>query len=185
LSYEKIPEPDAPPAEAAAGVAAGPVGWLVDGMNSLAAVLIFAVMMLMGADIVMRNALGQPIAGVAELVALSIVAILFLALPSTLRHGRMPRADIFIDRLRASRPRAAHTLEALFHLTGAVMCGVVAWVTLPLATRALEDAEFVGVEGLVTFPTWPLRAVVVAGAAVCALQYLLIAAAHARAARAG
>jgi TRAP-type mannitol/chloroaromatic compound transport system permease small subunit len=52
---------------------------------------------------------------------------------------------------------------------------VIAYATWPLLTRAWVDAEFLGVQGVFTFPTWPMRAVVVLGAALAAVQYLLLA----------
>ena len=45
----------------------------------------------------------------------------------------------------------------------------------PLATRAWANSEFLGVEGVFTFPTWPMRYVVVLGAALAAVQYALLA----------
>lgn len=149
-------------------------GRLVDSLNAAGSVLIGAIMLLMCADVLLRDLANRPIDGVAELVASSIVIIVFLQLPATLRHGRMSRADLFIDPFIARRPRAGLWLRALFSLAGVFACGVIAYATWKPLARAWTDSEFLGVEGVFTFPTWPMRAVVLVGAALAAVQYLLL-----------
>ena len=162
---EEAPAPSAP---------SSPFGHLVDGLNGLGSIVIGLVMLLMCADVFLRNAFNKPIDGVAELVAASIIVIVFLQLPGTLRHGRMSRADLFLDPFMVKRPRAGLRLRALFSLFGIFACGVIAYATWPLATRAWANSEFLGVEGVFTFPTWPMRFVVVLGAALAAIQYALL-----------
>ena len=124
---EGAPPPTAP---------SSPFGQLVDGLNGLGSLVIGLVMLLMCADVFMRNAFNQPIDGVAELVAASIIVIVFLQLPGTLRHGRMSRADLFLDPFMLRRPRAGLRLRALFSLAGIFACGVIAYATWPIAMRA-------------------------------------------------
>ncbi len=171
LSYEKNTDLESAPPPPA------PDSWfgrLVDGLNAAGSVLIGAIMLLMCADVLLRDLANRPIDGVAELVATSIVIIVFLQLPSTLRHGRMSRADLFIDPFIVRRPRAGKSLRALFSLAGVFACGVIAYATWKPLARAWSDNEFLGVEGLFTFPTWPMRAVVLLGAGLAAIQYLLL-----------
>ncbi|MDM7943125.1 MAG: TRAP transporter small permease [Hydrogenophaga sp.] len=158
-----------------AGAPGSAFGRLVDGLNAFGSVVIGMVMVLMVVDVLMRNLLNQPIDGVAELVATSIVVIVFLQLPATLRHGRMSRADLFIDPFILQRPRAGKRLRAVFSVVGFFACGVIAWATWPLLSRAWGNDEFLGIEGIFTFPTWPMRLVVLCGAALAALQYVLLA----------
>jgi TRAP-type C4-dicarboxylate transport system permease small subunit len=158
-------------------VSAAPASWfgrLVDALNAAGSVLIGAIMLLMCADVLLRDLANHPIDGVAELVATSIVVIVFLQLPATLRHGRMSRADLFIDPYIARRPRAGRRLRALFSLAGVFACAVIADASWKPLVRAWTDSEFLGVEGVFTFPIWPMRAVVVLGAALAAVQYLLL-----------
>lgn len=149
-------------------------GRLVDALNAIGSIVIGLVMLLMCTDVAMRNLANRPVDGVAELVATSIVVIVFLQLPATLRHGRLSRAELFIDPFVARRPAAGHALLALYALCGVFGCVVIAWSTWPLTVRAWEDGLFFGVEGVFTFPTWPMRAVVVLGSAVAALQFALL-----------
>lgn len=151
-------------------------GYAVDGLNGAGSLLIFAVMALMCTDVLSRNLVNQPIEGVAELVAISIVAVVFLQLASTLRHGRVSRADLFIDGFVRRRPCAGHLLCAVFNLAGATMLTVVLYATLPTFILAWTEGEFIGVEGVFTAPIWPIKLIVLVGSAMTAVQYLLLAA---------
>jgi TRAP-type C4-dicarboxylate transport system permease small subunit len=172
MSYEANTNLDEAPAPSAPS---SPFGHLVDGLNGLGSIVIGMVMVLMCADVFLRNAFNKPIDGVAELVAASIIVIVFLQLPSTLRHGRMSRADLFIDPFLVKRPRAGLRLRALFSLFGIFACGVIAYATRPLLVKAWNNNEFIGIEGVFTFPTWPMALVVTMGGALAAVQYALLA----------
>lgn len=152
-----------------------PFGHLVDGLNGLGSIVIGLVMVLMCADVFLRNAFNKPIDGVAELVAASIIVIVFLQLPGTLRHGRMSRADLFIDPFLLKRPRAGLRLRALLSIFGIFACGVIAYATRPLLVKAWTNKEFIGIEGVFTFPTWPMALVVTLGGVLAAVQYALLA----------
>lgn len=178
MSYESSTDLDSP-TEPRRGPDSA-FGYLVDGMNGLGSVLIFAVMALMVADVFMRDFFNAPIDGVAELVAISIIAIVFLQLGSTLRHGRMSRADLFIDGFTLRHPRAGNSIHVLFSLAGAFVCGVIFYATWPRFLRAWTDNEFYGVQGVFTVPTWPLLAIVLLGCAITCVQYLLHALWHLR-----
>ena len=171
MSYEANTDLEAPPA---ASSPTSLFGKLVDGLNAAGSVVIGAVMLLMCADVLLRNLFNQPLEGVAEMVAASIIIIVFLQLPSTLRHGRMSRADLFIDPFIQKRPVAGRRLRAVFSLFGVFACGVIAYATWPLLTKAWVDSEFFGIEGVFTMPVWPMRAVVFLGAALAAIQYVLL-----------
>jgi len=171
LSYETNAEQGQAPCSSAPSSL---FGRLVDGLNGLGSVVIALVMLLMCADVFMRNAFNKPIDGVAEMVAASIIVIVFLQLPATLRHDRMSRADLFLEPLLRRRPRTGLRLRGLLSLAGILACALIAYATWPLFVRAWTQSEFLGVEGLFTFPTWPMRLVVFSGAALAALQYALL-----------
>jgi TRAP-type C4-dicarboxylate transport system permease small subunit len=171
LSYEANTDLESAPLSTAPDSAFGRV---IDALNAAGSVLIAAVMLLMCADVLLRNVADRPIDGVAELVATSIVIIVFLQLPATLRHGRMSRADLFIDPFVVRRPRAGKRLRALFSLAGVFACAVIAYASWKPLLRAWADSEYLGVEGVFTFPMWPMRVVVVIGAVLAAIQYLLL-----------
>jgi TRAP-type C4-dicarboxylate transport system permease small subunit len=173
MSFEANTNLDEGPPPSAAR--SSPLGHLIDGLNGLGSLVIAATMVLMCADVFMRNLFNQPIEGVSEMVATSIIIIVFLQLPATLRHGRMSRADLFLDPYLLRNPRGGRRLRAVFSLFGVFACGVIAYATWPLLLRSWTNNEFLGIEGLFTFPTWPMRLVVVVGASLATLQYLLLA----------
>ena len=157
-----------------------PFGILVDGLNAVGSVVIALMMVMICADVISRGVFQKPIAGVSELTAMAIVVIVFLSLGSTLRHGRMSRADLFIDGFITRRPVAGRILDAVFLLAGAAVCAIIAWATWPALLRAWERNDFVGTEGVFTVPTWPLRLAVIVGTVVAGLQYLVLLVGRAR-----
>lgn len=173
MSYEAATDLDSAP-ESAAPVSL--FGRIVDGLNAFGSVVIGLVMLLMVADVLLRNLTNRPIDGVAELVATSIIVIVFLQLPATLRHGRMSRADLFIDPFITRRRRAGMRLRAVFSLAGVFACAVIAYATWPMLEKAWSGEEFLGVEGVFTFPIWPMRLVVLVGSVLSTAQYALLSA---------
>ncbi|MDZ4123222.1 MAG: TRAP transporter small permease, partial [Hydrogenophaga sp.] len=124
MSYEANTDLEAGPPPSGAPTSA--FGRLIDGLNALGSVVIGLIMVLMCTDVLLLNLFNRPIDGVAELVATSIIVIVFLQLPATLRHGRMSRADLFIDPYILKRPRAGKRLRAVFSVVGIFACGVIA-----------------------------------------------------------
>ncbi len=167
-------EADIPGVAGPARAPDSPFGRVVDGFNAVGGVLIFLVMLLTVADVLARNAFGRPIDGVSELVGAAVIMIVFTQLASTLRHGRMSRAELFIDPLIARRPRAGHLLQAAFGLVGALVCAVLVYATWPKLAYAWSTDEFMGVEGIFTAPMWPMRLCVVLGALLTLLQYVVL-----------
>ena len=148
-------------------------GALVDGLNGLGSAIIIGIMTLVCADVAARGLFNHPIDGVAELVALAIIAVVFLQLASTLRHGRMTRADLFIDGFRKRHPVPGGILEALFSLAGIAVCAIIVWASWPKFMASWTGNEFIGIQGQFTAPTWPVRAIVILGAGLAAIQYAL------------
>lgn len=148
---------------------------LTAGLSGLGTAWILVLMAAINADIVGRAVFGAPIAGVAELVSLSITGIVFAQLGHALRAGRFVRSDALAGPL-ARRPRLSRALEGGFAMVGAVLFGVLAISSLPALVAAWEEGVFVGAVGVVTLPVWPVNLVIVLGSSVVAVQYLLQAA---------
>lgn len=172
MSYEAHTDLDA---QAASHQPDSWLGRLIDSLNAIGSVLIGVVMLMICADVARRNLLNQPIDGVTEMVSICIIMIVFLQLPATLRHGRMSRADLFIDPFLLRHPVAGRWLRGFFSLLGVFACGVIAYASWPNMVGAWRSDEFFGVQGVFTFPVWPMNAVVILGAALATLQYLLLA----------
>lgn len=142
-------------------------------------------MFLILADVLGRAAFDAPLLGVPEMVQFSIVGIVFLQLPQTLRAGGLTRSEILLQPLRARSPRVAAALQALYDLTGAALFALILAATWPLALQAFAAREFYGSTGVVQIPTGPLKLIIIAGCAVMCLQFLLSAWSRLRAALGG
>lgn len=149
-------------------------------MNALGTLWIVALMVLINVDVIGRNLFASPLPGVPEMVALSIVGIVFLQLADTLREGRFTRADILLDRLARSAPRTHDALHALFHGVGAALMLVILWASWEPLAESVRIREYVGAIGTFQAPVWPVRLVTLVGLAATALCYALLAAADLR-----
>ncbi len=145
---------------------------VTQAMNVCGTALILALMLLIGADVAGRNLFGRPIPGVPEMVALSIVAIVFLQVPQTLRRGRMPASDAVPGLLARHRPRLGNALADLWDLVGIAVVAVIAQATWPLFLRAWMSGTFVGAVGDFTAPVWPVKVTILLGAVMTGLQFV-------------
>ena len=142
-------------------------------MNSAGTLWVFALMLLICADVAGRYLFSAPIKGAAEMVGYSIVTAVFLQMASTLRAGRFTRVELLFEPMQAKRPAAAHAFHALFCLLGAAVFAVTAWGTWPKLREAWITDEITGTPGVFTFVIWPFIAVIVFGAAVSVVEYAL------------
>jgi len=157
-------------------------GGVVNTLAALGTAMIAGLMIVICADIVARNGLGASLPLVSELGALLLVMIVCLQLAATVRADRLARAGLFIDPLRAKRPRASSALEVVFSLAGAVIVGMMAWATFGVLLTDWERGEFIGTPGLGTLPTWPFRLFILIGLTVASLEFVSRAIRSARAA---
>lgn len=152
----------------------------VDGLAALGTIMIVALMVMIGADVVVRNVFGASLPLVAELGALTVVLIVFLQLGTTVRNDRLASTDFFLAAVAARRPRAAMAIRAVFDLFGAAICAGIAWSSWGILVRDWEHREFIGVTGVLTMPTSPFRALILLGALVATVQFGLLALARLR-----
>jgi C4-dicarboxylate transporter DctM subunit len=132
---------------------------------------IFAIMALVCIDVAMRNILNAPISGVAEFIALSVPACVFLQLPSAIAQRRLMRAEMVIELLETTRPRVAALFNAVFALIGMlVFWKIVIWAW-PDFEKALSSGEFAGAQGAYTIPVWPFKLTLIVGTGLGFLQF--------------
>jgi tripartite ATP-independent transporter DctM subunit len=151
------------------GPQATPFAKLVGVLNAAGVVWVFALMFLISADITARTVFDAPIAGVTEMVSLSLVACVFLQLAHAVLHGRLMRVEMFLTPLARRAPGAASAWRALFALLGVALLVALVLGSWPDLTSAWSTAEFAGVEGIFTVPVWPIKLLIVVGAAVSAV----------------
>ncbi len=150
----------------------------VASLNNVGTVLIFALMVMINLDVFSRFLFNAPIDGVTELVELSIVAIVFLQLGDAVRAGRLTRSDGLFSRLMDSRPRVAHWLGAMFDFAGALFFIAIILGSTPRFLDAWQRGYFSGNKGIVVIPVWPVRLIIVVGAATVVLVFLGLAWKH-------
>ncbi len=148
------------------------LGSVAAAMSAVGTASIGALMLLIVADVIGRNFLDAPITGVSEIAARAVVAIVFLQVPAAILQLRLTRADFLVRRLQKSSPPFVASLEALFCLAGAIVFALVFWASWPKFLSAWQTAEFFGVQGVWTIPTWPFRGITILGCTVAALAAL-------------
>lgn len=168
-----MPPNPAEPAGAPGGRLRGAFwGRLVAVMNSMGTCWIFVLLVLINLDIIGRTLFDSPVAGVNEIVGMSIVACVFLQLGHTLRMGRLTRSDIILSRLDG-HPRLALLLDALYNLAGAGLLITLLAFSYPLLIHAWSIGEYEGSAGGFTAPVWPVKLIIVIGCLAGAVQCLI------------
>lgn len=153
----------------------GGFGFLTQGLNALGTLWIVALMLLVNSDVLGRELFNAPVRGTTELVALSIVGIVFLQLADTLATGRLTRADVLLDRLKRVRPWLAALLQAVYHVVGALLMAVILWAAWEPLVESIRIQEYVGALGDFTAPVWPVRLIMLIGMLVTLITFLLLA----------
>lgn len=147
---------------------------LVSGSNWFASIWIFALMLLVAADVAMRELFGHPIIGVNEVMELSMVGMVYLQITQALRDDRHTRSDTFFGVLRSRKPAIARVLQTLFLTGGLVLMLLIIWVGVPRVLLAYERGYWVGARGVVQIPEWPVQAVIVFGCTLMAIQFAIL-----------
>ena len=140
-------------------------------MMILAALWAFVLTFLILADIVSRTAFNNPLNGVREIVANSIVMIVFLQAGYAIRSRSMLSADFLLVHFPPWAWRAA---LGLGYLLGAAFFALIIWGGWDLAVASWVGGEFEG-EGALHVPAWPTRFIILAGSALAVVSYLVVA----------
>ena len=148
---------------------------LVAGLNSVGTAWIFVLMVIINVDVLSRYLFNAPIQGVAEIVELSIVGIVFLQISDAVRAGRLTRSDGLYLQIVKRRPVVGHLMGALFDVAGTVFFIFILLGAIPRLIEAYERGYFAGNEGLFVVPVWPIRLILVIGCIVVAVQFLVLA----------
>lgn len=145
-------------------------------LNAVGTAWVAAITVLICGDILGRALFRSPIIGVPEIVKVSVVAIVWLQMAHTLRIGGHLRSDVVLGRLP---PRGRAVVNLVASLLGLAVFGLLVYSGWPTMIEAWELGEFEGEEP-VRVPTYPLRSIVLLGAALTALQFLSMAVEAAR-----
>ena len=150
-------------------------GFVISVMNSIGTAWVFVLLVIINLDIGGRALFNHPVRGVPEIVAMSIVACVFLQIAHTLKVGRLTRSDILLNWLQSRHPALKHILEALYYLIGGCLMAVLFKASIPLFTKAWTIDEYVGAQGDFMAPVWPIKLIILIGCVAGAIQFLLLA----------
>jgi len=147
-------------------------------LSAFSSAWIFVIMVLICADIFMRNLFNAPISGVVEFIALSVPAIVFLQMPNAVSERRLVRAELIIVPLETKRPRVGAVFNLIFALVGLfVFWKILVWAW-PDFVKAYRTGEYAGMQGAYTIPVWPFKLTLIVGSFFALIQLLKLCAAN-------
>jgi TRAP-type C4-dicarboxylate transport system permease small subunit len=150
--------------------------WVLAALNLLGAIWVVLIMFLITADVVGRAVFNSPLAGVPEIVKISVVGLVWCMMAHTLKIDAHLRSTILLDRMP---PAIRRSVDVLACLLGAVMFALIVYSGWDQMIEAWRIGEFEG-EDPVRVPTYPVRSLVVLGAALTALQFIVMMIEHLR-----
>jgi tripartite ATP-independent transporter DctM subunit len=143
-------------------------------LSYIASFSILFMMLMVCADIFMRFLFNAPIGGVAEVIANLIVTAVFLQFGSTIRDGRLIRADFIMGFWETNRPALARVAELFFFSVGAlVLLVMLAWLWRDFL-YAYQSSEFTGAPGAYVIQLWPFKLGTVIGCAIAIFECLIL-----------
>jgi len=147
----------------------------VRGLNALGSIWVFFVMILVNCDAFGRTLFNHPVEGVIEIIELSIVGIVFLQIADATRVGRLTRSDGLLNIALARVPGLGRLLGAFWEAMSILFMSLVLWGSVVLLIGSVRNGEYVGADGVFTFPEWPVKAVIVIGCATTLVQFCIFA----------
>ena len=140
-------------------------------MMVIAAIWAFGLSFLILANIIGRSVFDSPVYGTAEIVATSIVIIVFLQVGYAIRSQSMLRADFLIIHL-------PYSIQRIFlfigYLLGAVFFLMIITGGWEESVLSYIEGEFEG-EGALRVPSWPARWMVMIGSTLALINYIVLA----------
>lgn len=146
------------------------IGSTASFMNSLATVWAFLLAVVILVDVVGRSFFGQPLQGTKEIVANSIVAIVFLQFPLAVRDGAFLRTTLLYD---AFSKFTRKLVDVAGYVIGLALFGAMAYGGWPDMMIGWEIGEFEG-EGAFRVPVYPIRTIIVVLSGLCAFGFALL-----------
>lgn len=148
----------------------------VRAIGAFGAILVLVLALLINADIVARFALNHPLNGIAELVELSIVIVVFIQLPLAVATGSMIRSAELHERLSKRHKFIGQLLSVIFEIGGAVVLAGFAAGIWPNLVDAWSNNLYKGQPGIFIVPLWPAVAASMIGTALATLCFVASAA---------
>ena len=141
-------------------------------LNTTGTLVVLALVVLINADVVARNAFGAPFRGTYEMVQFLMVMIVFLQLPDVIRINRLTRSDGFLAILADRRPGMARFFARLIDTASGVFMALLAYAIWPELQRSWEAVAFFGTPGIFTAPYWTIHLVILLSSILSALIFV-------------
>lgn len=142
-------------------------------MGVIGALLVLLLAVMINSDILSRLLVNRPVRGVAEMVELTIVVIVFIQLPLTVATGGLIRSSELHRRIGARWPGVGKAMTLAFELAGIVVFAALAWGLWPKFVDAWQDNLYKGQPGLFTVSTWPAILASVVGSAFSSVCFIV------------
>lgn len=163
--------------------------------NVTGALFLFALVVILNADVIARGVLNAPISGVVEVVIFALILVVFLQLPDVVRSGRLTRSDGLLLMLS---PRVERRLSTVIDAVAAMFMAMIAWTVWPEVVRSfqscyffaqppfgrppsgdfltdLQDAfrrcDYFGTPGILRAPWWPAKLAIFFGVSLSAVIF--------------
>jgi len=141
-----------------------------NGLLLAACAGIALMMVVIVADAAMRYLFGSPLSIAYDLTRIYLMpAVVFLALPCSMRERAHIGIEFFVGRFPAGLRRVCHRMTQAI---GVIFFSLVAWKVGALAHRAWSTDQVL--TGQYTWPLWMAYAVVPVGCSVMALRCLVL-----------
>lgn len=141
--------------------------------NIVGTLMVLALVVVINYDVVVRDPFNKPFHGAVEIVQFTMVLIVFLQLPDVVRVDRLTRSDGLLVILDGRYPRLTVALRRIIDAVSAVFMALIAVTIWPEFTEMWRTQDYFGVPGVFTAPWWPIKLVIFAGGALCALIFVL------------
>ena len=140
-------------------------------LNIVGAIWVVLIMLLVTVDVIGRAFFNAPLFGVPEIVKISVVGLVWCQMAHTLKIGAHLRSTIVVERMP---PGVRKVIEFISFLLGAITFALIVYSGWDNMIEAWRIGEFEGEEP-VRVPTYPIRSLVLLGAALTAFQFALMA----------
>ncbi|EPX87453.1 TRAP-type C4-dicarboxylate transport system, small permease component [Rubellimicrobium thermophilum DSM 16684] len=135
-------------------------------LAAMAGACLLFMVLLIAVGVVLRYGFARPILGLNEIVQLTSVAVVMLALPWATADGAHVRVDVLDHRLGVI---GRHMGDLLSRGLSALVLGVLVWRAVLKAIDARRYADATNMLGL---PLWPFYAILAMGMALCVVILL-------------
>jgi TRAP-type C4-dicarboxylate transport system permease small subunit len=137
--------------------------------STIAAVFMFAIMMIVFSDVIMRYAFNKPFSWAYDLISMYLMAgVFFLVLSEAYASNAHVSVDILQQKFSANVKRLT---EIVTCIVGIVVFSLIAWLGWLRAVDAFNSGDVMA--GAIPWPMWPSIGLVPFGAGVITLRLAL------------